>query len=120
MLASIEVAGRPEDIPLSSGRAGSREQMTQIRTRVSPSIADFDSDERQLRAAVDDLRSRQLWAMCGRPSRALSGWGQCDAAPSSGLIPWYRLVPGVPYLFIANDATVRGGSCLPVSIKKHV
>jgi 3-methylcrotonyl-CoA carboxylase beta subunit len=51
----------------------------------------------------------------------LSGWGQYDdGAPGAGIVTGIGLVHGVPYMFIANDATVKGGSLLPVSIKKHV
>ncbi len=51
----------------------------------------------------------------------LSGWGQYeDSAPGAGIVTAIGLVHGVPYMFIANDATVKGGSLLPVSIKKHV
>ncbi|HSL58368.1 MAG TPA: carboxyl transferase domain-containing protein [Acidimicrobiales bacterium] len=51
----------------------------------------------------------------------LSGWGQYDgAAPGAGIVTGIGLVHGVPYVLIANDATVKGGSLLPVSIKKHV
>ncbi len=51
----------------------------------------------------------------------LSGYGQYDdSAPGAGLVTGVGLVHGVPYVFICNDATVKGGSLLPVSIKKHV
>ncbi len=51
----------------------------------------------------------------------LSGFGQYDgAAPGAGIVTGIGLVHEVPYVFIANDATVKGGSLLPVSIKKHV
>ncbi|HEY5663625.1 MAG TPA: carboxyl transferase domain-containing protein [Ilumatobacter sp.] len=51
----------------------------------------------------------------------LSGWGQYDnSAPGAGIVTGIGVVHGVPYVFIANDATVKGGSLLPVSIKKHV
>lgn len=51
----------------------------------------------------------------------LSGWDQYDgAAPGAGIVTGIGIVQGVPYVFIANDATVKGGSLLPVSIKKHV
>jgi 3-methylcrotonyl-CoA carboxylase beta subunit len=43
-----------------------------------------------------------------------------DAAPGAGIVTGIGLVHGVPYMFIANDATVKGGSLLPASIKKHV
>ena len=51
----------------------------------------------------------------------LSGWGQYDdAAPGAGIVTGIGVVHGTPYVFIANDATVKGGSLLPVAIKKHV
>ena len=51
----------------------------------------------------------------------LSGYGQYDnSAPGAGIITGIGVVQGAPYVFIANDATVKGGSLLPVSIKKHV
>jgi len=51
----------------------------------------------------------------------LSGYGQYDdTAPGAGIVTGIGLVHDVPYVFIANDATVKGGSLLPMSIKKHV
>ncbi len=51
----------------------------------------------------------------------LSGYGQYDnEVPGGGIITGIGLVHGVPYVFIANDATVKGGSLVPVAIKKHV
>lgn len=51
----------------------------------------------------------------------LAGFGQYDdAAPGAGIVTGIGVVHGVPWVFIANDATVKGGSLLPASIKKHV
>jgi len=51
----------------------------------------------------------------------LSGFGQYDdAAPGGGIVTGIGTVHGVPWVFIANDATVKGGSLLPIAIKKHV
>jgi 3-methylcrotonyl-CoA carboxylase beta subunit len=51
----------------------------------------------------------------------LGGVGQYDGVPpGAGIVTGIGLVHGVPYVFIANDATVKGGSLLPMSIKKHV
>ncbi|HVR33179.1 MAG TPA: carboxyl transferase domain-containing protein [Acidimicrobiia bacterium] len=51
----------------------------------------------------------------------LSGYGQYDdEVPGAGIVTGVGLVHGVPYVFIANDATVKGGSLVPVAIKKHV
>ncbi len=51
----------------------------------------------------------------------LAAFGQYDdEAPGAGIVTGIGLVHGVPWMFIANDATVKGGSLLPMSIKKHV
>jgi 3-methylcrotonyl-CoA carboxylase beta subunit len=51
----------------------------------------------------------------------LAGIGQYDGVPpGAGIVTGIGLVHDVPYVFIANDATVKGGSLLPMSIKKHV
>lgn len=51
----------------------------------------------------------------------LSGFGQYgDEVPGGGIVTGIGMVHGVPWVFIANDATVKGGSLVPVAIKKHV
>lgn len=51
----------------------------------------------------------------------LAGWGQYDdEVPGAGIVTGIGLVHGVPYVFIANDATVKGGSLVPMAIKAHV
>lgn len=51
----------------------------------------------------------------------LAGWEQQDNEfPGAGIVTGVGLVHGVPWMFIANDATVKGGSLFPAGIKKHV
>ncbi len=51
----------------------------------------------------------------------LAAWGQYDDAyPGAGIVTGIGIVHGVPCMIIANDATVKGGSLAPASIKKHV
>lgn len=51
----------------------------------------------------------------------LAAWGlHDDEVPGAGIVTGIGLVHGRPYVFIANDATVKGGSLVPMSIKKHV
>jgi len=51
----------------------------------------------------------------------LAGWGQYDgAAPGAGMVTGIGIVHGTPCMFIANDATVKGGSLFPASVKKHI
>jgi len=51
----------------------------------------------------------------------LAGHGQYnDEVPGAGIVTGVGVVHGVPWVFIANDATVKGGSLVPMAIKKHV
>ena len=51
----------------------------------------------------------------------LAAWGQYDnAVPSAGIVTGIGQISGVPCMFIANDATVKGGSFFHETVKKHV
>ena len=51
----------------------------------------------------------------------LAGHGQYDdEVPGGGIVTGIGIVCGTPCVFIANDATVKGGTLLPASIKKHI
>ena len=43
-----------------------------------------------------------------------------DAIPSGGIIAGVGRVAGEPCLVIANDATVKGGTYYPITVKKHL
>ena len=43
-----------------------------------------------------------------------------DDAPGAGLISGIGRVAGVDCLIIANDATVKGGTYYPMTVKKHL
>ena len=43
-----------------------------------------------------------------------------DEAPGAGLIAGIGIVSGRPSMIIANDATVKGGTYYPMTVKKHL
>ena len=52
---------------------------------------------------------------------ALAAWGLYDnAAPGAGLVTGVGRVSGREVLIVANDATVKGGTYYPMTVKKHV
>jgi acetyl-CoA carboxylase carboxyltransferase component len=52
---------------------------------------------------------------------ALAAWEMYDGdAPSAGMITGVGRVHGRECLIIANDATVKGGTYFPMTVKKHV
>ncbi|MCA9753474.1 MAG: methylcrotonoyl-CoA carboxylase, partial [Gemmatimonadetes bacterium] len=51
----------------------------------------------------------------------LAAWDLYDgAAPSAGIVCGIGRVRGREVLVIANDATVKGGTYLPMTVKKHL
>jgi len=52
---------------------------------------------------------------------SLAAWGQYDdEAPGAGLVTGVGVVHGREVLVVANDATVKGGTYFPMTIKKHI
>jgi 3-methylcrotonyl-CoA carboxylase beta subunit len=43
-----------------------------------------------------------------------------DDVPSAGVVTGIGLVHGIECLFVANDATVKGGTYFPLTVKKHL
>jgi len=52
---------------------------------------------------------------------ALAAWGLYDAqAPAAGLVCGIGRVRGREVMVVANDATVKGGTYFPITVKKHL
>src|SRR3954463_2596747 len=52
---------------------------------------------------------------------ALAAWDLYDGqAPSGGIVTGIGLVEGQECVIVANDATVKGGSYFPLTVKKHL
>jgi len=51
----------------------------------------------------------------------LAAWGLYDnEAPSAGLVAGIGAVHGIHCMIVANDATVKGGTYYPLTVKKHL
>src|SRR5207249_11265591 len=52
---------------------------------------------------------------------ALAAWDIYDnQAPSAGIVTGVGVVEGRECVIVANDATVKGGSYFPLTVKKHL
>jgi 3-methylcrotonyl-CoA carboxylase beta subunit/propionyl-CoA carboxylase len=52
---------------------------------------------------------------------SLAGWGMYDDdAPGAGIVTGIGRVSGREVLVVANDATVKGGTYYPITVKKHL
>lgn len=51
----------------------------------------------------------------------LAAWGEYDnAVPSAGVVAGIGRVAGIHCMIVANDATVKGGTYYPLTVKKHL
>ncbi len=51
----------------------------------------------------------------------LAAWGMYDnQAPSAGIVTGIGRIHGVECMIVANDATVKGGTYFPMTVKKHL
>src|ERR1700757_781860 len=52
---------------------------------------------------------------------AFAAWGMYDGAvPAAGIVTGIGRVAGRECVVVANDATVKGGTYFPVTVKKHL
>src|SRR6188472_210204 len=52
---------------------------------------------------------------------ALAAWGLYDdQAPSAGIVTGIGVIEGRECVLVANDATVKGGTYFPMTVKKHL
>ncbi|ODU96062.1 MAG: methylcrotonoyl-CoA carboxylase [Thiomonas sp. SCN 64-16] len=114
-------------------------------TRLNPRSAEFTANAAALQALVDDLRARQARvAEGGGEARGkllprervaalldpgspflefspLAAHGLYDnAAPGAGIITGIGRVSGRECVIVCNDATVKGGTYYPMTVKKHL
>ncbi len=50
----------------------------------------------------------------------LAGHGMYGDIPAGGVVTGIGKVNGVKVMIVANDATVKGGTYYPVTVKKHL
>ena len=51
----------------------------------------------------------------------LAAWGMYgEDVPAAGIVTGIGKVTGRPCMVVANDATVKGGTYFPVTVKKHL
>ena len=113
--------------PDARRRAVMEELVAELRERTAE-VARGGAD-----AALDKHRSREKLTARERVDRlldpgsaflelgALAAWEMYDGqAPSAGIVTGIGVVEGQECVIVANDATVKGGTYFPVTVKKHL
>jgi 3-methylcrotonyl-CoA carboxylase beta subunit len=98
-----------------------------LRSRVAAAAHGGSEEARQRHTARGKLLPRERVEGLldpGSPFLELSplaaGGMYADEAPAAGLITGVGIVAGTPCMIVANDATVKGGTYFPMTVKKHL
>jgi len=126
--------------------------MPVIESQIDPRSEEFQTNAKQLRGLVDDLKTQLAQAALGGGEKArtkhtergkllareriralldpgspflefspLAAHGMYDgAAPCAGVIAGIGRVHATEVVVVANDATVKGGTYFPMTVKKHL
>ena len=107
--------------------AAQRALVAELRQRLAQVAAGGSASARAKHVARGKLLPRdRVDALLDRGSPfleigALAAWDMYDGeTPAAGIIAGIGLVAGRPVMVVANDATVKGGSYTPVTVKKHL
>jgi len=123
-----------EDVTEPSGDGGAKPRVSgyavlieQLRNRTITTMAGAGEALRQRHIKRGKLLVRErieLLLDLGSPFLELSTlacWGMYDnEVPSAGIVTGIGKVAGVTCMLIANDATVKGGSFFPETVRKHI
>ena len=101
--------------------------VAELRSRVSRAEAGGPPDLVEKHRARGKLLARERIDRLLDPDTAFLELGALaadgmydDAAPSAGIVTGIGVVAGRQCVVIANDATVKGGSYFPLTVKKHL
>jgi 3-methylcrotonyl-CoA carboxylase beta subunit len=118
-----------------------RMNMPVLESKLNARSADFQANASAMRAMVDDLRvqlakvAEDAASCCrasacemlldpGTPFLELGAAGRAgmynNDAPGAGIIAGIGRVSGVECMVVCNDATVKGGTYYPMTVKKHL
>jgi acetyl-CoA carboxylase carboxyltransferase component len=108
-------------------RARMEELVAELRERTERVARGGPSEAHEKHAARGKLTARERIDRLVDPGsaflelNALAAWGLYDdQAPSAGIVTGIGVVEGRECIVVANDATVKGGTYFPMTVKKHL
>jgi 3-methylcrotonyl-CoA carboxylase beta subunit len=126
--ASTEPSGRPASAPPAAAPGpGLAELAAELRERLALVRRGGDERARERHTARGKLLVRERVDRLldpGSPFLELSplaAWELYDdPVPAAGIVTGIGRIEGVPCMVVANDATVKGGTYYPMTVKKHL
>jgi 3-methylcrotonyl-CoA carboxylase beta subunit len=126
-MAVLDTKLNPRSEDFRKNAAVTREAVADLRAKVGELSLGGDKTAREKHLARGKLLPRdrvQLLLDPGTPFLELSqlaAYGMYDnAAPGAGLITGIGRVSGRECMIVCNDATVKGGTYYPITVKKHL
>jgi len=126
-MTAIRSAIDPRSAEFASNAATMRDVVDDLRARVAEAGLGGDERSRQRHLARNKLLPRDRVAGLidpGSPFLELSqlaAYGLYDnEVPSAGIVTGIGRVSGRECVIVANDATVKGGTYFPITVKKHL
>ena len=115
----------PTDAGFADNRLAMERTVGDLRARIARARAGGEGAERQRQLGKLLARQRiELLLDPGTPflelSQLAAGGLYDDQAPGAGVITGVGLVSGTECMIVANDATVKGGTYFPITVKKHL
>ncbi len=117
----------PDDPQAQARAAHNRTLAAQLRERVAQAALGGDARSRERHTARGKLLPRERVERLLDPGAPLLELGQlaaCDMyegeVPGAGIITAIGRVSGRMCMIVANDATVKGGTYYPMTVKKHL
>jgi acetyl-CoA carboxylase carboxyltransferase component len=126
------------DVTVLSSQADSSEEFDERRARMEALVAELRERTVQVargggEKALEKHRSRGKLTARERVDRlldpdsaflelsALAAWDVYDGqAPAAGIVTGIGVIEGRECVIVANDATVKGGTYFPLTVKKHL
>jgi acetyl-CoA carboxylase carboxyltransferase component len=126
------------DVTVLSSQADSSEEFDELRARMEALVAELRERTVQVargggEKALEKHRSRGKLTARERVDRlldpdsaflelsALAAWDVYDGqAPAAGIVTGIGVIEGRECVIVANDATVKGGTYFPLTVKKHL
>jgi len=118
---------KPQSEEFKENAAATQAKLAELRSRLEKSRLGGGETARERHTSRGKLLPRDRVAALLDPGSAflelspLAAWGMYgDEVPSAGIVTGVGQIHGRPCVVIANDATVKGGTYYPLTVKKHL
>jgi 3-methylcrotonyl-CoA carboxylase beta subunit len=126
-MPSLETQLNPRSADFQANAAAMRALVDDLAVQVAKAAEGGGEAARAKHMARGKLSPRDRVGMLLDPGTPfleiapLAGWGMYNGdAPCGGIIAGIGRVSGVDCMIVCNDATVKGGTYFPITVKKHL